>query len=103
MLVAMVRTYGVSGTVRAMRNMNIVQRTLLPEIESLDLLAHPPQISVPVHFVFGDQDAPTGAVISDQLPGAIGGSGTTAVRVPGAGHLVQFDRPDIVRTITERA
>jgi pimeloyl-ACP methyl ester carboxylesterase len=102
-LVAMLRTYGVPGTVRALRNMNIVQRTLLTEVESLDLFAHPPQISVPVHFVFGEQDALTAAFMSTELPAAIGGSGTTAVRVPDAGHLVHFDRPDIVRAITENA
>src|SRR5947209_3093867 len=54
-LVAMLRTYGVLGTARALRNMNIVQRQLLPEVESLDLLAHRPQLGVPVHFVFGGQ------------------------------------------------
>jgi pimeloyl-ACP methyl ester carboxylesterase len=102
-LVAMLRTYGVLGTIRAMRNMNIVQRKLLIEVESLDLFAHPPQISVPVHFVFGEQDALTAAFMSAGLPAAIGGPGTTAVRVPDAGHLVHFDRPDIVRAITENA
>jgi len=102
-LMAMVRSYGVSGTVRALRNMNIVQRALLTEIESLDLFAHPPQISVPVHFVFGEQDALTAAFMSSQLPAVIGGPGTTAVRVADAGHLVHFDRPDIVRAITENA
>jgi len=102
-LVAMVRTYGVLGTVRAMRNMNLVQRTLLTEVGSLDLFAHPPQISVPVHFVFGEQDALTAAFMSSGLPAAIGGPGTTAVRVPDAGHLVHFDRPDIVRAIIEKA
>jgi pimeloyl-ACP methyl ester carboxylesterase len=103
MLVAMVHTYGALGTVRAMRNMNIVQRTLLTEVQALDLLAHPPRISVPVHFVFGEQDALTAAFRSTKLPAAIGGPGTTAVRVPDAGHLVHFDRPDIVRAITEKA
>lgn len=101
-LIAMVRTYGISGTVRAMRNMNIVQRALLTEIGSLDLFAHPPQISVPVHFVFGEQDALTAAFMSNELPAAIGGPGTTAVRVADAGHLVHFDRPDIVRAIVEK-
>ena len=99
----MVRTYGVSGTVRAMRNMNIVQHALLTEIGSLDLFAHPPQISVPVHFVFGEQDALTAAFMSSELPAAIGGPGTTAVRVADAGHLVHFDRPDIVRAIVDHA
>jgi pimeloyl-ACP methyl ester carboxylesterase len=103
MLVAMLRTYGVFGAARALRNMNIVQRQMLPEVESLDLLAHGPQLGVPVHFVFGEHDALTAAVNSDELPGAIGPRGTTAVRVPDAGHLVHFDRPDVVRSIVETA
>jgi len=100
---AMVRTYGVFGTVRALRNMNIVQRTMLADVATLDLLAHPPQLAVPVHFVFGEQDALTAAVMSGELAGVIGGPRTTAVRVPDAGHLVHFDRPDIVRAVTENA
>ncbi len=102
-LVAMVRTYGVLGTVRALRNMNIVQRMMLGDAAALDLLAHPPRLTVPVHFVFGEQDALTAAFLSAELPAAIGGPGTTAVRVPQAGHLVHFDRPDVVRSITEKA
>src|SRR5215470_6829873 len=102
-LVAMVRTYGVRGTVSALRNLNIVQRMMLSDVAILDLLTQPPQLTPPVHFVFGEQDALTSAFMSSELPGAIGGPGTTAVRVPDAGHLVHFDRPDIVRSITERA
>jgi pimeloyl-ACP methyl ester carboxylesterase len=102
-LVSMVRTYGIFGTVRALRNMSIVQRKMLTDVATLDLLAHPPQLTVPVHFVFGEQDALTAAFMSGELPGVIGGPGTTAVRVPDAGHLVHFDRPDIVRAITENA
>jgi pimeloyl-ACP methyl ester carboxylesterase len=102
-LVAMVRTYGVLGTARAMRNMNVVQRSMLTDVDSLDLFAHSPHVSVPVHFVFGEHDALTAAFTATELPAAIGGPGTTAVRVPGAGHLVHFDQPGIVRAITEQA
>ena len=102
-LVAMVRTYGILGTVRALRNMNIVQRMMLADVAGLDLLVHPPQLTVPVHFVFGEQDALTAAFMSSGLAGAIGGAGTTAIRVPDAGHLVHFDRPDVVRAIAEKA
>jgi pimeloyl-ACP methyl ester carboxylesterase len=42
---------------------------------------------------FGEQDALTAAFMSSELPGAIGGPRTTAVRVPDAGHMVHFDRP----------
>jgi hypothetical protein len=41
--------------------------------------------------------------MSAGLPAVIGGPGTTAVRVSDAGHLVHFDRPDIVRAITGHA
>ena len=102
-LVAMVRSYGVIGTVRALRNTNIIQRRMLGDVAPLDLLSHPPQIAAPVHFVFGEFDALTAAFMSSELPGRIGGPGTTAVRVPDAGHLVHFDRPDVVRALTKQA
>ncbi|HEY7059808.1 MAG TPA: alpha/beta hydrolase [Vicinamibacterales bacterium] len=102
-LVAMVRTYGVLGTVRALRNMNIVQRMMLGDVATLDLLARPPTLAVPVHFVFGEQDALTAAFLSSELPAAIGAPGTTAVRVANAGHLVHFDRPDVARSIAAQA
>jgi len=102
-LVAMVRTYGVLGTSRALRNLSVVQRNMLGDVSVLDLLADPPQLTPPVHFVFGEQDALTAAFTSGGLPLAIGGPGSTVVRVPDAGHLVHFDRPDVVRAITERA
>ena len=102
-VVAMLHSYGVVGTIRAFRNMSIVQRRMLPDMAPLDLFAHPPQLAVPVHFVFGERDALTAAFMRSELPHAIGGPGTTAVRLPDAGHLVHFDRPDIVRTIAEHA
>jgi pimeloyl-ACP methyl ester carboxylesterase len=102
-LVAMVRRYGIAGTVRALRNMNIIQRRMLADVAPLDLLSRPPQIAVPVHFVFGEQDALTAAFMSSDLPARIGAGGTTMVRVPEAGHLVHFDRPDVVRSITVQA
>lgn len=101
--VAMVRCYGIAGAARALRNMNIVQRRILPDVAPLDLLAQPPQLTMPVHFVFGDRDALTAAFMSSELPGAIGGPGSTAVRLPGAGHMVHFDQPAIVRSIAEKA
>ena len=103
MLFNMIRTYGVFGAVRALRNMNIVQRQLLPEIGSLDLFANPPRVAIPVHYVFGERDALTPASIAERLPSAIGAPAGTVVRVPNAGHMVHFDRPDIVRSIVEAA
>ena len=102
-LVAMIRTYGILGTVRTFRNMNIIQRMMLADVSTLDLLTHPLQLGVPVHFVFGEQDALTAAFMSSELPNVIGAAGTTAVRLPDAGHLVHFDRSDAVRSIAENA
>jgi pimeloyl-ACP methyl ester carboxylesterase len=101
MLFDMIRTYGVLGAVRALRNMILVQRRLPPEIGSLDLLANPPPVAIPVHYVFGEQDALTPVPIAERLPASIAAPAGTAVRVANAGHMVHFDRPDIVRSILE--
>jgi pimeloyl-ACP methyl ester carboxylesterase len=103
MLFAMIRTYGVIGTVRALRNLDLVQRQLLPEIDSVDLFANPPRIAIPVHYVFGEQDALTPASLAERMPAAIAAPAGTAVRVANAGHMVHFDRPDIVRSIVMSA
>ncbi len=103
LLVDVTRTYGVVGGLRALRNMNTVQRTLLPEVAALDLLSQPPRVPVPVHYIFGQQDALTSASDLKELPSAITAPGSTLVRVPNAGHLVHFDRPDVVRSIVVNA
>jgi pimeloyl-ACP methyl ester carboxylesterase len=100
---ALIRTYGVVGSARALRNMTIVQRKLLPEIASLNLFVRPPRITVPVHYVFGEQDALTPTSVVKDLPAAIGAPGTTVVRLTNAGHFLHFDHPEIVRSIVGRA
>lgn len=102
-LFALIRTYGAVGGVRALRNVNIVQRKLVPEIAAVDLLARPPRVAVPVHYVFGEQDVLTPASIVKELPAAIAAPATTVVRLPDAGHMVHFDQPRIVRSILEAA
>jgi pimeloyl-ACP methyl ester carboxylesterase len=102
MLVGMIRAYGVGGAARALRNVNLMQSRLLPQIVSLDLFADPPRVTVPVHYVFGERDAVTAASAPDRLPAAIAAPASTVVRVPDAGHMVHFDRPDVVRSIAER-
>ncbi len=99
MLFSLFRTYGVGGAVRALRNMNRVQRRMLPQIASLDLLANPPRVAVPVHYVFGEKDALNPPAIVKQLPAAIAAPATTVIIVPDAGHMVHFDHPDVVRSI----
>jgi pimeloyl-ACP methyl ester carboxylesterase len=98
-LIGMMGAYGVVGTVKALRNMIVVQRRLLPEIGALNLFDDPPRVAVPVHGVFGEQDALTSAAMAERLPAAISAPAITAVRVPNAGHMVHFDRPDVVRSI----
>jgi pimeloyl-ACP methyl ester carboxylesterase len=103
LLFALIRTYGVAGGARALRNMNTVLRKLLPEIAALDLLAHPPRVTVPVHYVFGQQDALTSVSVVTELPAAIAAPHSTVLRVPDAGHMAHFDQPDIVRKVAVSA
>jgi len=102
-LFATIRTYGLFGTAKALRNMNLIQRKLLPELVSLDLFANPPRLAVPVHFVFGEQDALTPGAIVKRLPAAIEAPACTAILAPKAGHMVHFDQPEIVRSIAVSA
>lgn len=100
-VVAMLRTYGVVGTAKAFRNINLILGQLLPEIDALDLIANPPRVQVPVHYIFGENDVLTPASLARELPAAIAARTTTVVRVPNAGHMVHFDHPEIVRSIAE--
>lgn len=99
LLVGLLVTYGIAGAIRALRNMNVVQRALLPEVASLDLLAHAPRVLVPVHYIFGEDDALTPAAAVKLLPTRVGAPTTTVSVLPNAGHMVHFDRPDAVRSI----
>jgi pimeloyl-ACP methyl ester carboxylesterase len=103
MLFGLIRTYGVVGAVRALRNLNLVQRRMMPEIVSLDLFANPPRVPIPVHYVFGEQDALTPPALAKQLPATIAHSASTVTVVPEAGHMVHFDHPDVVRSIAVNA
>lgn len=102
-LFGMIRTYGLVGTAKALRNLNLVQRKLLPELVSLDLFAHPPQLAMPVHYVFGEQDPLTPTAIVTQLPHAIAAPAKTEILVLDAGHMVHFDQPAVVRAVVVRA
>jgi len=102
-LFGMIRTYGLIGTAKALGNMNLIQGKLLPELVSLDLFASPPRLAVPVHYVFGEQDALTPPAVVKELPAAIAAPASTVLLVPNAGHMVHFDQPEIVRSITVSA
>jgi pimeloyl-ACP methyl ester carboxylesterase len=99
----MLGTYGLAGTGKALRNMNLIQRELLPQLVSLDLFANPPRLETPVYYVFGEQDPLTSAAIVKQLPVAIAAPAKTVTLLPDAGHMVHFDQPELVRSIATRA
>ena len=98
-LSSVVKTYGFLGAIQVMRNMNRVQRNLLPQLASLNLLSNPPRLAVPVYYVFGEQDplVPTGIIRG--LPKAISAPKITVRLVNNAGHMVHFDQPAVVRSI----
>jgi pimeloyl-ACP methyl ester carboxylesterase len=102
MLLSLLRTYGPLGAIRALRNINRVQRAMIPEINALDLFASPPRVGVPVHYVFGQNDALNPPALVSSLPAAIGAPATVTV-VPDGGHMVHFDHPDVVRSILVKA
>ncbi len=102
-LFSMIRTYGPAGAVQTLRNINRVQRLMLPELVALDFFAAPARLTVPVHCVFGEQDALVPAAIVKDLRAAIIAPACTISLVPEAGHMVHFDQPDIVRSIVVNA
>jgi pimeloyl-ACP methyl ester carboxylesterase len=102
-LLSMVRTYGVAGAMRTMRNMNRILCEMMPPLNSLDLLANPPRVAVPVHYVFGGRDLLNPPALVNGLPAAIAAPGTTVAVVPNAGHMVHFDHPGVVRSILVNA
>lgn len=75
----------------------------LQPLASLNLFANPPRVAVPIHYVFGEQDALSSAALVEQSPAAIGPAGSTTALVPQAGHMVHFDQPEVVRAIAVRA
>lgn len=102
-LYGMIRAYGPLGTANALRNMNLIQNRLLPPLASLNLFANPPRVTVPVHYVFGEQDALNPAAIVQELPSAIAAPEHTVARLSEAGHMAHFDQPEVVRAIAVRA
>ena len=99
----LIRTYGLLGTASAMRNMNLIQNQLLPQLASLNMISNPPRLNVPVHYVFGEQDPLISIEIVQRLPVAIVAPKAAVTLVPDAGHMVHFDQPEIVRSIIMQA
>jgi len=102
-LFGLIRTYGFLGTIIAMRNMNLIQNKLQPQLVSLNLFSKPLRLAVPVHYVFGEQDPLVPPEIVKQLPSAITTPAATIRLLPDAGHMVHFDQSEIVRSIVMKA
>lgn len=99
----MIGTYGVIGAAKALRNMNAVQKAMLPDVVSLDLFADPPRLEMPVHFVFGEQDQIVPTALGKELAAAIAAPARSVTVVPNAGHMVHFDHPEVVRSVVMKA
>jgi pimeloyl-ACP methyl ester carboxylesterase len=94
-----IRTYGLIGTVKALRNMNQIQQKMLPQLVSFNLFTQPPRLTVPVHFIFGEQDPLVPFDMQHQLTSLISSPGSTQAILPNAGHMLHFDQPESVRSI----
>ena len=102
LLFSLIRTYGWVGATTALRNMNALQRKLLPELASLDLFSHWSNPTIPVHYIFGSSDPLVPSSLVEKLSGVIA-QGDTIIALPNAGHMVHFDEPAVVRSILDKA
>lgn len=102
LLYSLIRTYGWFGAVAALRNMNAIQRKLLPELAKVNLFANWPRLAIPVHYIFGGGDPLVPCSMVQRVSDVIADS-DTVVTLPDAGHMVHFDKPAIVRSIIAQA
>jgi pimeloyl-ACP methyl ester carboxylesterase len=102
LLYSLIRTYGWFGTVAALRNMNAIQRKLLPELAKLNLFANWPRPAIPVYYIFGGSDPLVPYSMVQRVSGVMADR-DTVVTVPKAGHMVHFDEPAVVRSIIVQA
>jgi pimeloyl-ACP methyl ester carboxylesterase len=102
LLSSLVHTYGLLGAVRTLRNMNAIQSKMLPELATLNLFANWPARTMPVHFVFGENDPLVPAPLIQKLFGSITRE-DSVTSLPGAGHMVHFDEPTAVRSLIAQA
>jgi len=79
--------------------MNATQNRLLPKLGSLNVTGELLRLRVPVHFIIGDRDPLVPASIGQQLGELSKISRIAVTFAPFAGHMVHFDRPEIVRSI----
>jgi len=102
LMFGLIRTYGLLGTVATMRNMNAIQRKILPELASLNLFANWPRTTIPVHYIFGSDDPLNPPSLVQKVSSVIQ-SGDTLVTLPEAGHMLHFDHPAEVRSVITQA
>jgi pimeloyl-ACP methyl ester carboxylesterase len=102
LLLSLIRTYGVLGAAATLRNMNAIQRRLLPDLVTLNLFAQWPRSAIPVHYIFGDRDPLNPGSIVERVSEVITDQ-DTVVTVPDAGHMAHFDQPATVRSIVAQA
>lgn len=102
LLCSLVRTYGWFGAATALRNMNAIQRRLLPELAGLNLFTNWPRSVVPVHYVFGYKDPLISRSLVHKICGVVGHHDTFSM-LPNAGHMVHFDEPAAVRALVVQA
>lgn len=95
----LIATYGLLGTIKTLKNMNRVQHKLLPQLASLNVFSNPPRLTIPVHYVFGQNDPLAPIEISERLSITVAPLGSTSTRLPDAGHMTHFDQPGLVRSI----
>jgi pimeloyl-ACP methyl ester carboxylesterase len=101
-LSTLIRTYGPFGAVAALRNMSAIQRRVLPELPTVNLFADWRHPAVPVHYVFGERDPLVPRPLVQQIS-KLARPTDTVRTVPGAGHMVHFDEPAVVRAVVGRA
>jgi pimeloyl-ACP methyl ester carboxylesterase len=102
LLLSLTRTYGVFGVVSALRNVNAIQRHMLPELATLDLFVDWSRLAIPTHYIFGDHDPLITRSMQDKLAGLMT-SRDTLTSTPEAGHMVHFDVPSVVRSAVTQA
>jgi pimeloyl-ACP methyl ester carboxylesterase len=101
-LASLIRTYGWIGAMAALRNMNTIQRRVLLAMPAVNLFRDWPRPAAAVHYVFGERDPLVPRSLVQQISN-LAGPADTVLTVPGAGHMVHFDEPAVVRSVVARA
>jgi pimeloyl-ACP methyl ester carboxylesterase len=102
LLHSLVRTYGWLGAARTLRNMNTMQRMMLPEIATLNMFENWPCRTVPVHYIFGESDPLVPASLIQKVLNTITPD-DSVTSLPNTGHMAHFDQPAVVRSIVAQA